>query len=215
MSGAKSKSSKKDSKKDHKQIEDVKKEPEKETKKESKKHEVRENVITQIHDVMKSYDMFVSMDDEIAERMIRRIERGCYGLAREKAIERYIMCKWSNPGFLAIYRSITFELICALNPMSDSHSAYAVELLLNGSIPPEKIGTLHPYELQPERKAEADEIIQKSLGSGSNAVRASTFYKCVCGSELTRTRNVYASRADEGVSKQVTCLKCGNSWRES
>jgi DNA-directed RNA polymerase subunit M/transcription elongation factor TFIIS len=172
---------------------------------EKEKHKKRKNVIKQLVDVL---------ENKVGESTIIKIEKSCYKLSRVKAVESYIPCKWSNVGFVAIYRAITFELICALNPNSDSYSPYALDKLIKGEITPEELGMMHPYELQPERKIEAEIIIKNSLGSGSNAIRASTSFKCACGHELTRTRNVYASRADEGVSKQVICLKCGNSWRE-
>ncbi len=150
-------------------------------------------------------------DDYTAEL----IEKGCYKVTRENAREKHVNCKWSNPAFVGIYKIVCFETISALDPTSDSYSPVIADQVLNKSIDPKQIASIHPYDMQPERKRQADDIIQKSHGSGSNAVKASTFYRCACGSERTQTKNVYSSRADEGVSKQVRCLVCGGTWRES
>lgn len=148
-------------------------------------------------------------------KLSRHIERAIYNSVSEVMKRACIEPAWSHPTFTSTYDMRCFERYQALNPKSDAYNSNLLIQLNSGSLTPLNFAEYEAKNLNPERIAEVEIIKIKSRGTKSVEIEGSTHLKCKrCGESKTRTSSLHNRGLDEGVSKIVHCLNCGNSWSE-
>ena len=169
-----------------------------------------------LYEIIDSNDVFRSKDKVWKAMTARHLERGCYMHLLEEAKLTNIKAKWKNPEFDSLYDAICYELYKAIDH-TQGNTAYTSELctqILNEDVDISTLGFKSALDLNNNRTIEAVNIIATSKGTPITAFQGSSHYRCKCGSSNTRTDRIHNRGLDEGTSKKVTCLVCGNSWSE-
>jgi DNA-directed RNA polymerase subunit M/transcription elongation factor TFIIS len=161
--------------------------------------------------------MKVDLDLTRKTKIARQIERGCYNSVKDICTNDNRKSSWSSDVFVGLYDMKCMEIFSAMDP-SEGNTAYSPELvrsLISGEIDPETLAKKTALELNVARQEESKHIIMKSKGTQKVEFTSSSHNQCfVCGSSETRTIGRQTRSLDEGTSKKVICLKCGNKWDE-
>ncbi len=155
-------------------------------------------------------------ESEDVAAIARKLERGCYNTAKAICADINVKASWKNKEFLCTYDTICFELYKALDssPGNTAYVSKLVKSILNDSVDPESLGAHDAITLNPARAIEAIDIVERSKGTAIVTFKGSSYHQCLCGSSYTRTVSIQDRSLDEGASKKVICLVCGNHWSE-
>jgi DNA-directed RNA polymerase subunit M/transcription elongation factor TFIIS len=151
------------------------------------------------------------------ENITFKIERSIYNKTLEIAKEKDIDPSWGNQMFRRCYISISKTIYVNLDNSSYVKNKKFIELIKSGKINAEKVGFMTPQEMFPEQwkllmddkfKRDAHMFeIDKSGATDQFLCRKCKKRECVFYEMQTRS-------ADEPMSIFITCLNCGNKWRE-
>ena len=87
----------------------------------------------------------------------------------------------------------------------------------DGSIEPEKVGSLSVYDVFPDNWKELLNIKSKrdKIKYELKPEAMTNLFKCrKCGSRETSYYEVQTRSADEPMTQFITCLSCSNRWRQ-
>lgn len=166
--------------------------------------------------VVDTNGVFNDMDVSWKAKISRHLERGCYSHCLTECKKSNTRTKWDNINFTCQYDITCLELHKAIDSTVDN-TAYVSSIcagILSGEINPAELGNKSPMQLNPIRANEYNVLLDMSRGTPVSSFQGSSHYKCKCGSHNTKTESIHNRSMDEGTSKKVTCLICGNSWSE-
>ena len=147
----------------------------------------------------------------------RKIEQSIYNYTIDIAKERNIQRKWINPIFLNLYQSKVISIYSNLKKDSYIQNNQLLDNILKGKIKPEEIGRLSVYDIFPDNWKELLNIKSKrdKIKYELKPEAMTNLFKChKCGSRETSYYEVQTRSADEPMTTFVTCLNCGNRWKQ-
>jgi transcription elongation factor S-II len=142
----------------------------------------------------------------------KNLEKGIFNYSLKEAEYRKIIKKWDNTQFVQIYinhlRSIMVNL---KNPA-------ILEQINNGAIKSHMVAFMTHQEMKPDRWATliAKKIIKDKNKFETNIEAATDTFKCrKCKSNKCTYYQVQIRSADEPMTTFITCLECGNRWKQN
>ncbi len=188
--------------------------------KERKKHDkqMRRQYRNIIKDAFLKNKQVKKLSPETIEYITKALERGCNNKAiRKSHNDKVTPIWWSNPQFCAIYSSIVYKLSLNLNPKSEVHSEFLINLILKCHEKQERIKLsqipdMHSNDMCPEK---SQPIIQEHQKRLHKKVKLKTTNRYPCpkckGREATRQEKQLCS-FDEGTNISLTCTYCNFHW---
>ena len=160
-------------------------------------------------DILKKLDLPI--------KIVRLIEKGIYNYAIDKCNYRQYIPIWENPEFEEIYVSKSKHIYSNLNHKSYVKNIKLIEIIKKGDIKPYDLAFMETYKLFPERwsyiideKIKIYKMLKESLQES-----ATDMFECQrCHKKETLYVEVQTRGADESFSKFISCINCGNKWRE-
>jgi len=174
--------------------------------------------------------MYLSTDDPIRtkyvlilnkeftdETLCRKIEQQLYNSAIRVAKKRYIKRSWDNPVFESLYVSKVKSFYSNTYTGSYVKNPYLKARILNGDISVEQISDLSVYDIYPDnwaelldKKSKRDKLIYEMKPKAMTDQ-----YKCrKCSGRSCSYYEVQTRSADEPMTQFITCLDCGNRWKQ-
>lgn len=175
--------------------------------------ETKDNVVVNPRQKIREYIHKLIEDESITSK----IERSIYNKTLEIAKEKDFDPSWANQMFRKCYISLSKSICVNLDKSSYVKNKKFVDLIKSGKINADKVGFMSPQEMFPEQwkvlmddkfKRDAHMFeIDKSGATDQFLCRKCKKRECVFYEMQTRS-------ADEPMSIFITCLNCGNKWRE-
>ena len=151
------------------------------------------------------------------EALSRDIEKQLYNSSIRVAKSRYIKRIWDNLIFKQLYTSKIRSFYSNIAEDSYVKNPYFKQKIVSGEIKIEQISELSVYDIYPENWAELlDKKIQRDKLKYEMKPKAMTDqYKCrKCSSRSCSYYEVQTRSADEPMTQFITCLDCGNRWKQ-
>lgn len=152
--------------------------------------------------------------DEILQdtKNSKNLEKGIFNYSLKEAEYRKIIKKWDNQLFVQLYidhlRSIMVNL---KNPV-------ILEQINDGTIKSHMVAFMTHQEMRPDRWADliAQKIIKDKNKFETNIEAATDTFTCrKCKSKKCTYYQVQIRSADEPMTTFITCLECGNRWKQN
>ncbi len=109
------------------------------------------------------------------------------------------------------------QLVLNLNPNSYIKNTYLLPKVLSGEIPAEKLITLTPIELFPEKWAETikenNELLKKQVEGSKSRATTDMFFCGKCKKRETTYYEQQTRSSDEPMTKFIKCVNCGHEWK--
>ncbi len=142
--------------------------------------------------------------------MAKNIEKGIFNYSIQKANDKQIVKKWSNPYFVLIYINKVKQILFNLNDKT------LVAKIINKKVKDYKIVFMNYDELQPKKwKHLIEEKNTRLENRYFPKIEASTdnFTCRKCKSNKCTYYQLQTRSADEPMTTFVTCIDCGNRWK--
>jgi DNA-directed RNA polymerase subunit M/transcription elongation factor TFIIS len=148
----------------------------------------------------------------------RKIEMSIYNYAIKNATSNYIFSNWDNQDFINIYVNKSKSLISNLCKEYGVNNSQISSILKKKKTKLEKIAELSYYELFPknwqtilDEKIKIEQMKKEAIqASATDMFKCFKCYKRKCTYFELQTRS-----ADEPMTIFITCLECGNKWKEN
>lgn len=147
----------------------------------------------------------------------RQVEQQLYNASIRLAKERFIKRRWDNPLFTQIYISKIRSFYTNIAKKSYVKNPQFKQKILNGDIKVDTIADLTVYDICPEIWADLlDKKIKRDKLKYEMKPKAMTDqFKCrKCSSRSCSYYEVQTRSADEPMTQFITCLDCGNRWKQ-
>tara|TARA_B100000941_G_C28427862_1_gene512502 strand:+ start:115 stop:639 length:525 start_codon:yes stop_codon:yes gene_type:complete len=149
--------------------------------------------------------------------MSRNIEKQLYNSAIKTAKQRFIERKWNNKLFKHLYLSKIRSFYSNVAEDNYIHNKNFKQKLLNGKIQLSQLSELSVYDIFPEnwselldKKTKRDKLKYEMKPSAMTDQ-----FKCrKCGSRSCSYYEVQTRSADEPMTQFISCLDCGNRWKQ-
>ena len=170
-----------------------------------KPDEFRDNMRLNINKFIKKKSISVNLEKAIFNYSIRQAKK------------RKIVRKWDNKYFVQIYINRFRSIYSNINPAFSKENKQLLKKLKTKKITPEKLAFMTHQEMFPNKWKElVDAKIKRDKNLTEVDMSAATdefkCYKCqkrVCSYYQLQTRS-----ADEPMTTFITCLNCGNRWKQ-
>mgnify|MGYP001315175592 FL=1 len=150
-------------------------------------------------------------------KMSRKVEKGIYNYVIKVSKEKNIRRSWENTLFTNLYKSKILSVYSNLDTNSYIQNNQLLKNIKDGSIEPEKVGSLSVYDVFPDNWKELLNIKSKrdKIKYELKPEAMTNLFKCrKCGSRETSYYEVQTRSADEPMTQFITCLSCSNRWRQ-
>ena len=174
--------------------------------------------------------MFLSTNDDIRNKHVsiinnelnneclsRNIEKQLYNVCIKQAKDKCMIRKWTNIIFKELYISKIRSFYSNLNSDSYIQNINFKDKIVNGTIKVDDIGKLSVYDIYPENWTELlDKKIKRDKLKYEMKPQAMTDqFKCrKCNSRSCSYYEVQTRSADEPMTQFISCLECGNRWKQ-
>jgi len=151
------------------------------------------------------------------ESLARNIEKQLYNASINVATSRFIQRRWSNPLFKYLYISKIRSFYSNIVETSYVKNPNFKLRILSGEIKVNQLSELSVYDIYPENWTELlDKKIQRDkLKYEMKPTAMTDQYKCrKCSSRSCSYYEVQTRSADEPMTQFITCLDCGNRWKQ-
>jgi transcription elongation factor S-II len=151
------------------------------------------------------------------EPLSRQIEQQIYNLSIRVSKQRYIKRIWTNPLFKQLYISKIRSFYSNVTSDSYVNNLTFKQKILNGDIKINQISELSIYDICPENWTELlDKKIKRDKLKYEMKPKAMTDqFKCrKCSGRSCSYYEVQTRSADEPMTQFITCLDCGNRWKQ-
>ena len=145
------------------------------------------------------------------------IEDSIFRFTNEKSIERKVIRKWDNPIFRKIYINKSRSIYSNINPDSYIQNNLLLNKIKKNKISIDNIAYMSYQELFPEHwKKLMDYKYKREKIMYEDKPEAMTDqFKCGrCKSRKCTYYELQTRSADEGMTTFITCLNCGNRWKQ-
>lgn len=147
-----------------------------------------------------------------------KIEMSIYNYSIKYATDNYIFSNWDNQDFVNIYINKSKSLISNICNEYGVKNGQIMAILKNKKHKLEKLAELSYYELFPnnwqmilDEKLKMEQIRKETIqASATDLFKCFKCYKKNCTYFELQTRS-----ADEPMTLFISCLECGNKWKES
>tara|TARA_B100000575_G_scaffold284180_1_gene277901 strand:- start:1075 stop:1608 length:534 start_codon:yes stop_codon:yes gene_type:complete len=150
-------------------------------------------------------------------KVSRKVEKGIYNYVIKVSKEKNIRRSWENTLFTNLYKSKILSVYSNLDADSYIQNNQLLKNIKDGSIEPEKVGSLSVYDVFPDNWKELLNIKSKrdKIKYELKPEAMTNLFKCrKCGSRETSYYEVQTRSADEPMTQFITCLSCSNRWRQ-
>ena len=172
---------------------------------------------TNINDIVRMRSV-TKLNSKIKDlKLSRKIEQSyfnyCIRISKEKNIQR----NWNNTVFKQLYMNKILSIYVNIDENSYVENKTLLSRIKEGDINISSISDLSLYDIFPENWID---IIEKKckmdkLKYELKPEAMSNLFKCrKCGSKETSYYEVQTRSADEPMTQFVTCINCGNKWKE-
>ena len=174
--------------------------------------------------------MFTSTTDEVRNKHVlilnnelnntklsRQIEKHIYNTTIQSSKQKHIVRKWDNFLFKELYVSKIRSFYSNICKTSYVKNPDFKDKILTGEILPKDIGNLSVYDVYPDNWSELlDKKIKRDKLKYEMKPQAMTDqFKCrKCGSRSCSYYEVQTRSADEPMTQFISCLDCGNRWKQ-
>ena len=151
------------------------------------------------------------------EHLSRNIEKQLYNVCIKQAKEKCMIRKWTNVIFKELYISKIRSFYSNLSNNSYIHNINFKDKIVNGIIKVDDISKLSVYDIYPENWTELlDKKIKRDKLKYEMKPQAMTDqFKCrKCNSRSCSYYEVQTRSADEPMTQFISCLECGNRWKQ-
>ena len=148
----------------------------------------------------------------------RKVEMSIYNYAIKNATSNYIFSNWDNQDFITIYVNKSKSLISNLCKEYGVDNNQITTILKKKKTKLEKIAELSYYELFPKNwQSILDEKIKiEQMKKEAIQASATDMFKCFkCYKRKCTYFELQTRSADEPMTIFITCLECGNKWKEN
>jgi len=155
---------------------------------------------------------------EKINKLVEDLEHEIYNYIIEYLNRVYLEKSWENPRFRQLYLSKARSVLNNLD--TGSYVNNGTSLLYkysNGEISAKELANMTPYELDPNRwkKHEEQKEHDAKIFSKNSAFGTTDLFKCGKCKERKCTYCEMQTRSqDEPMTTFITCMNCGNKWRE-
>jgi transcription elongation factor S-II len=141
------------------------------------------------------------------------LEKGIFNYSLKEASLRKVVKKWDNAYFVHIY---TDHLRSIYNNLKDN--SYILNQISTGDLKPHTVAFMTHQEMRPdiwETMIQA-KIKRDKHKFDTNVEAATDVFKCRrCKSNKTTYYQQQVRSADEPMTTFITCLDCGNRWKQN
>ena len=146
------------------------------------------------------------------EKDYKNIEKAIFNYAIKESTQRKVIKKWENVNFVSIYISRFRSILTNLK------NNKLIELIQTNEISIPQLENITHYEMDPSKWKDLIEkkIIREQNDLSSKELKASTdMFTCnKCKSKKCTYYELQTRSADEGMTTFITCLNCGNRWKQ-
>ena len=141
------------------------------------------------------------------------LEKGIFNYSLKEASLRKVVKKWDNVYFVQIY---TNHLRSIYNNLKDN--SYILNQISIGDLKPHTVAFMTHQEMRPDIW---ESMIQAKIKRDkhkfdTNVEAATDVFKCRrCKSNKTTYYQQQIRSADEPMTTFITCLDCGNRWKQN
>ena len=150
-------------------------------------------------------------------QLSKNIEKSIFNYVIDVAKEKNITRLWTNKVLYHLYINKCISIYCNLKKNSYVKNDYLLKNILEEKIDPNKIAKLSVYDINPDnwkelmdKKSKMDELKYKLKPEAMTDQ-----FKCGrCKSRHCVYYEMQTRSADEGMTVFITCLNCGNRWKQ-
>jgi len=153
----------------------------------------------------------------ITKKIVSKIEESIFKATCNIAQDRKVLRKWDNPVFKKIYINKSRSLFTNLKTDSYVGNIQLIDKIKQKRFDIDNIAFMTYQELFPEHwKKLLDEKFKREKVMYEDKAEAMTDqFKCGrCKSRKCTYYELQTRSADEGMTTFITCLNCGNRWKQ-
>lgn len=147
----------------------------------------------------------------------KNVEIGCYNWSLEFAENNKIIRNWKNSKFINVYRNKIISVYTNLNPDSYIDNGRLLKRLIDNEFAAQDIAYMTCDAINPEvwkevidRKVKKDEhVFEERPAAMTDQFKCGKCKKRECVFQELQIRS-----CDEPMTLFITCLNCGNRWRQ-
>jgi transcription elongation factor S-II len=151
------------------------------------------------------------------QELVDKIESGIYIKTVNYAKSKNIDDSWTNSNFKQLYFTYARHICTNLDPNSYVRNTRFQQEIVSGNIDPEELGGLSPQKIFPAQwKMLMDDKFKKDkhLYEVDKSGATDEFLCRKCGKRECTFYEMQTRSADEPMTIFITCLSCGNRWKE-
>ena len=151
------------------------------------------------------------------EKLSTKIEQQIYNSTIKQSKKIHIKRSWSNKIFKELYISKIRSFYSNIAKNSYVNNTTFKDKIINGKIKIEELTELSVYDIYPENWSELlDKKIKRDKIKYEMKPKAMTDqFKCrKCSGRSCSYYEVQTRSADEPMTQFITCLDCGNRWKQ-
>ena len=160
-------------------------------------------------------DIFIQLIND--SKLSQRIEESIFKNVFELAKERRVLRKWDNPIFMKMYVNKARSIYTNLKEDSYVKNVKLSQKIRKKKFDIDNIGEMSYQELYPEHwKKLLDEKFKREKVMYEEQEEAMTDqFRCGrCKSRKCTYYELQTRSADEGMTTFITCINCGNRWKQ-
>ena len=172
---------------------------------------------TSLNDTIRNNHVSILHKELKDERLSRQIEQQLFNLSIKVAKEKCIKRNWDNVLFKQMYISKIRSFYSNICDTSYIQNPKFKDKILSRSIKVEDIPQLSVYDMYPDNWTELlDKKIKRDKLKYEMKPQAMTdLFKCrKCSSRSCSYYEVQTRSADEPMTQFISCLDCGNRWKQ-
>lgn len=172
---------------------------------------------TSLNDSIRNNHVTILNKELNNELLSRQIEQQLFNLSIKVAKEKCLKRNWSNSLFKQLYISKIRAFYSNICESSYIKNPDFKEKIINSSIKVEDIPQLSVYDIYPGNWSELlDKKIKRDKLKYEMKPQAMTNqFKCrKCSSRSCSYYEVQTRSADEPMTQFISCLECGNRWKQ-
>ena len=182
-----------------------------------------EDLVEEICDISEDINDIRKKTIEILNRIINNInktkiiEKSIFRFTCEKSDTRKVIKKWENPIFIKIYINKSRSLYMNLDKNGHINNNTLIKKIFSSKFDLNNIAFMSYQEIFPEHwKKLLDEKYKREMAIYEDKPEAMTdMFKCGrCKQKQCTYYELQTRSADEAMTIFITCVNCGNRWRQ-
>ena len=174
-------------------------------------------MVSSIQDEIRNHHVKIIDREFNNEKLSRKIEQQLYNATIELSKKKIIVRRWDNMIFKELYISKIRSFYSNISKDSYIKNPNFKGKIINGDININKLNKLSVYDIYPENWSDLlDKKIKRDKLKYEIKPQAMTDqFKCrKCGSRSCSYYEVQTRSADEPMTQFISCLDCGNRWKQ-